>query len=74
MFALVAKLALAVVVVVVVGLLCQLFGVILISFAVPFAVAVGSWLVQWGWVLGACAGVWYFFAGGFTWPPVWRRP
>ena len=65
----IARLALSVVVAVVVGLICQLFGPILISMGVPFAVAVGAFLVQWGWVLGICAGIWYFFSGGgFTWP------
>jgi hypothetical protein len=65
----IARLVLAVVVGVVVGLLCILFGGILVSLHVPIAATVGAWLTDWGWVLGFLAFLWYFFAGGnFTIP------
>lgn len=59
-----ARLVLSVVVAVVVTLLCMLFGSILETLRVAFAVTVGNFLVTWAPVLGVCAGVWYFFAGG----------
>jgi hypothetical protein len=70
----IARLILALVVGVAVYLLCQLFGPILVSMAVPLAVAVGNWLVQYAGVLAILAFLAYFFAGGFSWPASWRRP
>lgn len=66
----IARLVLAVVVAVVVGLgLSALLGPILISLHVPIAVVIGHFLVLWGWVIGILAGLWFFFAGGgFSWP------
>lgn len=62
----IARLVLAVVVAVVTGLACILVGGILASLGVPIAETVGDFLVTWGWVLGVLAGLWYFFAGGFS--------
>ncbi len=64
----IAKLVLAVVVAVAVGLVCILLGGILATLKVPIAVTVGDWLATWGWVLGVLAGLWYFFRGGFSFP------
>lgn len=69
----IARVILAVVVAVAVGLLCILLGGILGSLAVPPAAAVGGFLLAYGWVIGILAGLWYFFAGGFDiFPP--RQP
>jgi hypothetical protein len=59
----IARLVLAVVVAVIVSLLCILLGHVLETLAVPVAVTVGAFLVQWGFVLGICAGIWFFFTG-----------
>jgi len=65
----IARLVLAVVVAVIVTLLCILFGGILQTLEVSFAVTVGAFLAKYGAVLGVCAGIWYFFSGGgFSWP------
>jgi hypothetical protein len=64
-----ARLVLAVVVAVVVGLACILLGTILATLKVPIAVTVGDFLAAWGWVLGVLAGLWFFFTGG-TFPGV----
>lgn len=66
----IARLVLAVVVAVLVGLvLVALLGPILISIHVPIAVVVGRFFVNWGWVIGLLCGLWYFFAGGgISWP------
>jgi hypothetical protein len=64
----ITRAVLAVVVAVIVGLLLTyLLGPILISLAIPIAVVVGDFFVKWGFVLGICAGLWYFFSGS-TWP------
>lgn len=60
----IARLVLAVVVAMVVGLGCILLGSILAGLGVPIAKTVGGFLTQWGWVLGVLAGLWYFFSGG----------
>lgn len=57
------QLGLAVVVGVAVGLIALFLGTVLNSLAVPPATAVGGFLIQWCWVLGILAGVWYFFRG-----------
>ncbi len=61
----IARLVLAVVVAVVVGLVCLLAGAVLSGAlgGVPIAVVVGDFLTQWGWVLGVLAGLWFFFSG-----------
>ncbi len=59
-----ARIILAVVVAVAVGLACILLGGILVSLEVPIAVTIGAWLRDYGTVLGVLAGLWYFFAGG----------
>lgn len=59
------KLILAVVVAVIVTLGCALLGMILGTLEVKIAVTIGSWLTRYGAVLGVCAGLWWFFAGGF---------
>lgn len=64
----IARLVLAVVVAVVTGLvLVYLLGPVLVSLVLPIAVAVGNFLIQWGFILGILAGLWYFFSGQ-TWP------
>lgn len=60
------KLILAVVVAVVVTLACYLVGSILGGLKVEIAVTIGNWLEKYGAVLGILAGLWHFFAGGFT--------
>lgn len=71
----IARLVLALVVAILTGLACvALLGPILVSIGVPIAVVVGNFFVQWGWVLGILAGLWYFFSGT-TWPgSLLRRP
>jgi hypothetical protein len=65
----IARLVLALVVAIVVGLgLSALLGPILASMDVPIAVVIGTFFIKWGWVLGVLAGLWYFFAGGFSLP------
>ena len=64
----IARLVLAVVVAVVVGLACLLLGTILAELKVSVATTVGDFLKQWCWVLGVLAGLWQFFAGGFSLP------
>lgn len=64
----IARIVIAVVIAVIVGLLCvALLGPILVGLHVPIAVTVGRFFVVWGWVLGVLAGLWYFFAGYRTW-------
>ena len=62
------KLIAAVVVAVVVTLACILFGSILDSLKVAIATTIGSFLKDYGTVLGVLAGLWYFVAGGFRFP------
>ncbi len=58
------RLILAVVIAAVVGIvLVGLLGPILIDVKVPIAVTVGRFLVDWGYVLGLVAGLWYYFRG-----------
>lgn len=65
----IARLVLAVVIAVVVGIgLTALLGPILVSIHAPIAVVVGHFFIAWGWALGLLAGLWYFFAGGFNLP------
>lgn len=60
----IARIVIAVVVAVVVGLACvALLGPILVGLHVPIAVTVGHFFITWGWVLGVLAGLWYFFLG-----------
>lgn len=66
----IGRIVIAVVIAVVVGLLLVwLLGPVLVSLAVPIAVAVGEFFVRAGWVLGVCAGLWYFFLGYRQWNP-----
>lgn len=71
----IARLVLALVVAIVVGLgLMALLGPILVSLAVPIAVVIGNFFIQWGWVLGVLAGLWFFFSGyGAGWTLPWPR-
>ena len=59
----IGRLVLAVVVAIVVGLLCLLFGAIFDALGVPIAVTIGAFLIKWGWILGVLAGIWFFFSG-----------
>jgi hypothetical protein len=74
----IARLVLALVVFVAVGLgLVFLLGpIILAAFGgVPVAAIIGQFFVTWGWGLAVLAGLWFFFSG---WAPAggwpWRRP
>lgn len=59
------RLVLAVVIAVVVGIvLVGLLGPAIVSVKVPIAVVVGTFLVNWGYVLGVLAGLWFYFKGG----------
>ena len=60
----ISRLIQALVVAVLVGIvLVWLLGPVLISLAVPPAVIVGEFLVRAGWILGICAGLWFYFSG-----------
>lgn len=59
----ITRLVLAVVVAVVVGLACVLLGSVLGSLNVPIAETVGHFLRGYAWLIGALAGLWYFFTG-----------
>lgn len=61
-----SKLVLAVVVAVIVTLACVLVGSILISLEVAIAVTIGDFLKSYAGVIGVLAGLWHFFAGGFS--------
>lgn len=69
--ALIVRIVLAVVIAAVVGIvLSALLGPILITLKVPIAITVGRFFIDWGWVLGVLAGVWYFAAGYFSFPVI----
>jgi uncharacterized membrane protein YvlD (DUF360 family) len=71
----ITRIVLAVIVAVVVGLfLTALVGPLLVFMKVPVAVLAGDFFIQWGWVLGVAAGVWYFAAAGPIPPMPWNRP
>jgi hypothetical protein len=58
------RLIVAVLIAVIVGIvLVALLGPILVTVKVPIAVTVGRFFVDWGYVLGLIAGLWYYFAG-----------
>jgi len=63
---LIARLVTAVVVAVIVTLGCILVGSILVSLDVEIAVTIGDFLKKYSGVLGVLAGLWHFFAGGWT--------
>jgi len=65
---LLARIVLAVVVAVAVGLACILLGSILGALGLPPAEAVGNFLTAYGWAIGVLAGLWYFFSGRTDWP------
>ena len=59
------RIILAVVVAVVLGIvLVGLLGPVLISVKVPIAVTVGQFFLDWGFVIGVLAGLWYYASGG----------
>lgn len=61
----IGRIVLAIVVAVIVGIvLIGLLGPILVSIKVPIAVTVGHFFVDWGFVIGVLAGLWFFFSGG----------
>jgi hypothetical protein len=64
----IARVVLSVVVAVVVGLLLVLLGHILDTITVPIAVTIGDFCIQWGFVLGVLAGIWYFFSRSASHP------
>ncbi len=60
----IGRLVLAVVVAVATGLvLVGLLGPLLVGMNVPIANTVGTFFVQYGWVIAVLAGLWWFFAG-----------
>jgi len=61
---LISRIVRAVVIAVAVGLVCILLGLVLGSLNVPITDTIGSFLKQWGWVIGVLAGLWYFFFEG----------
>lgn len=61
-----ARIVMAVVVAVVVTLACILIGSILITLEVAIAVTIGDFLKDWAGVIGVLAGLWHFFARGWT--------
>lgn len=66
----IGRAVLAVVVAVVVGIvLTALLGPILNTLKVPIATTLGDFFVNYGFVIGVLAGLWYFFAG---WS--WSKP
>lgn len=62
------RLVLAVIVAVAMTLGCYLLGAILASLGVSIAVTIGAFLTRWAVVIGVLAGLWQFFAGGFSLP------
>lgn len=73
--ALIVRLVAALVIAVVVGLLLSaLLGPILITLKVAIAITIGRFFVEWGWVLGVLAGIWFFVAGGGINFPTFRPP
>lgn len=61
------RLILAVVVAVIVGIvLVGLLGPVLVSVKVPIAATIGEFFINWGFIIGVLAGLWYYFTGG-TW-------
>lgn len=60
------RLIIAVVVGVVVGLVCLLFGALLTGINIPFVHTIGSFLVTWAWVLGLLAALYSFATGRST--------
>ena len=65
-----ARLVIAVVVAVLVTLGCILVGGILVTLDVEIAVTIGEFLKKFSTVLGVLAGLYHFFAGGWT---PWNR-
>lgn len=65
-----SRIILAVVAAVVAYLVCVFVGgVLLVSLAVPIAVAIGKFLEQYASVIAVLVFLWYFFGGGsFSWP------
>jgi hypothetical protein len=60
----IARIVLAVVVGVVVFLVCTFVGGLLVTIAISWVAAVGSFLVKWASLLGLLAALWRFFGGG----------
>ena len=60
----ISRIILALVVAVATGIiLVGLLGPILVGLNVPIAKTVGDFFVNWGWVIGVLAGLWYYFQG-----------
>lgn len=69
-----SRIIVAVLVAVIAYLVCVFVGgVLLVSLQVPIAVAVGKFLEQYAGVISVVAGLWHFFAGGFTLPAFTRK-
>lgn len=66
-----SRIILAVLVAVIVYIACLFVGGVLfvqLLAKIPAAVAVGHFLVDWAVVISVIAGLWQFFAGGFSFP------
>lgn len=63
----IGRVVLALVVAIVVWLVLTAFlGPVLVSLKVPIATTIGDAFINYGYVIGVLAGLWYFFAGS-TW-------
>lgn len=57
----IARIVVAVLIAVVVGLTCLLLGKVLLTIDAPITETVGHFLEAWGWAIGVIAGLWNFF-------------
>jgi hypothetical protein len=51
------------------SLICLLIGLVLVALNVPIVEAIGSFLRQYAWLIGAVTGL-FWFATGRTWTVV----
>jgi hypothetical protein len=58
------RIALAILVGLVVGIVCLFGGGLLATLQAPPMVFIGNFLVTWCWVIGVIAGAFQFFRGG----------
>jgi len=68
--ALVWRIALALAVVLIVGLVCLFLGTVMLpALGIPVAVQAGAFLAHWAWPIGAAFGLFQFATGRFAHPP-----
>lgn len=61
---LIAAIVLAVIIATIVGLLLmKVVGPLILMLPGPVGQIIGNFFVQYGWILGALVGLWWFFAG-----------